>query len=105
MKNQKPMRYIVLLTALIIFFKRATYSQVTDTSKVNYRKPLFDFEPSKPTFELLNEQKRNEHRMLRYSFLSGYREGVDPIQGQFGVNFAVTDDKSNGTRRIYMYNL
>jgi len=105
MKHQSLRRSIVLLNLIVIFFADTAYSQVSDTSKVAYRKPLFDFEPSKPTFEFVKEQKENSHRMLRYSLFTGYREGVDPIQGQFGVNFAVTDNKLNGTRRIYMYNL
>lgn len=78
-------------------------AQNMDTTTVSYRRSLFDFNPLKGPFKLDQEQKLNKHYFLRMSILTGYREGVEPLQG-WG-NFRTNEDKENGTRRFYMYNL
>lgn len=71
-------------------------ARTASLSQFNYEKPLFSFK---------EEQLENRNRLLRYSALTGYREGVLPLKGQFNVNFAGYNDEVTGTRRIYMYNL
>ncbi len=68
-----------------------------------YRKPLFDFDHTKPPFVLTAEQKENSTRKLRFSMLTGYREGVEKISGL--LNFTRFDDKESHTARIMMFNL
>jgi len=92
---------IVLSTVIFSLSIISVFAQKQDT--ISYRKPLFDFDPIKPTFKLTGEQISNKNRFLRFSIVSGYREGVEPIRGF--VNFAATEDKATGTRRLYMYNL
>jgi hypothetical protein len=96
--NTKP---IILFSLIFLIFALSSSAQQQDT--ISYRKPLFDFDPIKPTFKLTGEQLSNKNRFLRFSTLSGYREGVEPVMGF--VNFASTNDKQTGTRRLYMYNL
>lgn len=74
-----------------------------DTSRNLYRKQLFDFDYRRPVFKLEDEQLINRNRFLRYSALTGYREGVEPIKGL--ANFTSYFDKQTGTLRIYMFNL
>lgn len=74
-------------------------------SSFTYRKPLFDFRYDKPVLELRDEQKANTNRLLRFSALSGYREGVKPIVGQQDSNFAMDYDKQLQTYRYVMMNL
>lgn len=76
----------------------------TDTS-FNYRRPLFDFDYDKPVFKLENEQASNKNRALRYTVLTGYREGVEPILGQFQTNFKATIDKQKGVHKMVTFNL
>lgn len=66
---------------------------------------LTDFDYDKPVFKFRNEQLNNENRFLRYSALTGYREGVEPIIGQFNSNFKARIDKEKGIHHIVMYNL
>ncbi|WP_342328708.1 hypothetical protein [Pedobacter sp. FW305-3-2-15-E-R2A2] len=70
-----------------------------------YAQNEINFDPQKPLFKFQNEQLTNESGLLRYAALTGYREGVKPVQGQFNVNFEGYNDDKAGTRRIYMYNL
>lgn len=78
-------------------------AQNMDTTAVSYRRPLFGFNPLKSSFKLDQEQKINKHYFLRMSILTGYREGVESIQGL--GNFRTNEDKENATKRFYMYNL
>ncbi|MBB5637835.1 hypothetical protein HDF26_000836 [Pedobacter cryoconitis] len=93
----------ILLTSFFLINVLATLAQEPDTSHITYRKPLFDFNPLKPTFKLDKEQLINKKRFLRFSLLTGYREGVVPIKGL--TNFASTTDVISGIRILYMYNL
>lgn len=63
------------------------------------------FDPQQPLFKFNEEQLTNRNGLLRYAALTGYREGVEPIKGQFNSNFGGYNDEKAGTRRIYMYNL
>lgn len=77
----------------------------TDTSTFKYRKPLFDFDYQKAVFKLQNEQLTNKNKFLRFSVVTGYREGVKPISGAFGVNFNSFFNQDTGLQLISMYNL
>ncbi|NQX37615.1 hypothetical protein SAMN05421820_103394 [Pedobacter steynii] len=63
------------------------------------------FDDEKPLFKFQDEQLANPNKLLRYAALTGYREGVAPVRGQFNVNFKGYNDEKTETRRIYMYNL
>ncbi|MFI5452181.1 hypothetical protein ACHMWN_08500 [Pedobacter sp. UC225_61] len=91
--------YIIGIFMLCAF---SSYAQ-TDTGSIAYQKPLFDFDYIKPVFKLSDEQALNKSRFLRFSALSGYRQGVQPVQGF--ANFSNVQDKKSGTSRIYMHNL
>lgn len=73
-------------------------------STFNYQKPLFDFDYSKPVFKLQNEQLKNKSRLLRFSAVSGYREGIQPVAGSFGLNFNAYRDSVSGIQLISFYN-
>lgn len=67
------------------------------------KRPLDNFDPVKPPFLFTEATRKNQSRLLRYSMLTGYREGVEKVQGL--ANFTSYHDKSNGTTKIYMFNL
>lgn len=94
-----------LIAAVLLIMPFSGMAQVRDTTAFAYKKPLFDFEYEKPLFKLRDEQLSNKNRFLRFSALTGYREGVKPIEGQFGVNFKRFEAPETGTVRIAMYNL
>ena len=97
--NLKP-----IITLIIVLINVCSgVAQEIDTIPITYRKPLFDFELTKPVFKLNEEQQKNSNRFLRFSVLTGYRQGVIPIQGF--ANFANYQDENNGTTRLYMFNL
>lgn len=77
--------------------------QQANAGKFDDRKLLVDFDSKKPLFELEEEQKVNTHQWLRFSSLSGYRAGVEPIHGT--ANFSSIQDEKQGTNRVFMYNL
>jgi hypothetical protein len=94
-----------LLTVLFCLFGPRVFSQPADAD-YPYVRPLFDFHPEKPLFVFSPEQMgKNSGRYLRYSALTGYREGVASTSGAFGMTFKGMDDPGSGTRRLYMYNL
>lgn len=95
--------YIIYLLTFFVSLSSSAAAQ-DDSTAFNYHKPLFDFDEEKPVFQLENEQKTNEHGFLRYSVLTGYREGVKPISGPVGVNFKVHTDPETGTKRFVMFN-
>ena len=97
------MKRTFLIIPMLFAFTTLVKAQ-TDTTAFAYQKPLFDFDPAKPSFKLSADQQNNESRMLRYSLITGYREGVQPISAQFGVRFQRINDPSNGTAKIVMYN-
>ncbi|WP_367868006.1 hypothetical protein [Pedobacter sp. WC2423] len=77
----------------------------TDTISFQYQKPLFDFDYQKPVFKLQQEQLSNKNKFLRFSVLTGYREGVQPIDAGFGLNFKSINNAIAGVQLITMYNL
>jgi hypothetical protein len=93
--------YVTCLLSLV-FLKGLAQ---TDTSTFKYRKPLFDFDYQKSVFKLQNEQLTNKNKFLRFSVVTGYREGVKPISGAFGVNFNSFFNQDTGLQLISMYNL
>ncbi|MET4139235.1 hypothetical protein [Pedobacter sp. UYP1] len=93
--------YVTCLLSLV-FLKGLAQ---TDTSTFKYRKPLFDFDYQKSVFKLQNEQLTNKNKFLRFSVVTGYREGVKPVSGAFGVNFNSFFNQDTGLQLISMYNL
>jgi len=89
---------IILLIGTLKTNGQQIHSATTDGNKA-----LTDFDYNKPLFELNDEQSKNTYRHLRFSLISGYREGVKPTTG-FG-SFGNTLDTANGTARFYMINL
>lgn len=53
----------------------------------------------------LRDTQFTDNNSVRYSVLTGYLEGVEPIKGQYNSNFKAVIDKEKGTHRISMYNL
>ncbi|MBB5646289.1 hypothetical protein [Pedobacter cryoconitis] len=96
------LRYYVVF--FLVFVSLRVAGQ-TDTTSFQYRKPLFDFDYLKPVFKLQKEQLNNKNRFLRFSVVTGYREGVKPIAGSFGLNFRSENDSVAGIQLITMYNL
>jgi len=96
-------RTFIMSISLFLINTLITSAQEPDTIHLSYHKPLFSFYQLKSTFKLEKEQLSNKRRFLRFSLLTGYREGVDPIKGF--ANFAVTTDVISGIRTLYMYNL
>lgn len=94
--------YKLMIVLLLLALKSMGQS---DTAGFIYNKPLFDFEDAKPVFKLRGEQQANKQRFLRFSAVTGYREGLPKINGPFGMNFARHDDSVTMTSRIRMYNL
>ena len=88
---------------LLLFIASSVRANAQTDTAYHYNKPLFDFEYIKPAFKLAGEQLSNTNRMLRFTVLTGYREGVKPVPGL--ANFTSYVDKAHGTIRIYMYNL
>jgi hypothetical protein len=68
-----------------------------------YSKPLLAFDYTEPLFKFTNEQLRNENGFLRFTALSGYREGVASLKtlGKFDIY----RDTNQRTSRIYLINL
>lgn len=93
--------YVTCLLSLV-FLKGLAQ---TDTSTFKYLKPLFDFDYQKSVFKLQNEQLTNKNKFLRFSVVTGYREGVKPVSGAFGVNFNSFFNQDTGLQLISMYNL
>lgn len=95
----------IILFSWCLFFLSISHAkgQRIDTSKINQHKLLFDFEYKRPIFKLEDEQSSNLNRWLRFSVLTGYREGLKPIKG--GANFDAYKNGENGTTRAYMINL
>ncbi|RAJ35451.1 hypothetical protein [Pedobacter cryoconitis] len=91
------------ITPLLLLFSIRAAAQ-TDTPSFKYRKPLFDFAYQKPVFKLENEQLTNKNKFLRFSVVTGYREGVQPISGQYGSNFNSSIDTVTGLQLVTMYN-
>lgn len=84
-----------------MLFSAHSYGQ---EALMEYRKPLFDFDPEKTTFEFKDEQRTNKSRFLRYYALSGYREGVKPTANVHGSPFEIRNDLSNRTTRYFSMN-
>lgn len=98
------MRFKCYTAFVLILFSLRVIAQ-TDTTKFQYWKPLFDFDCQKPVFKLEQEQLINKNRFLRFSVVTGYKEGVRPISGAFGLNFRSNNDAVAGVQLITMYNL
>ena len=97
------MRFTSIFTALLLIAAVVRVSAQTDTTVFAYAKPLFDFDQRKPIFKLSNEQLANKSRFLRFSALTGYREGVEPIKGY--ANFIAIPDAKTGTKRFCIFNV
>lgn len=97
------LQYLTIIFSLFWLSANAQ-QQGAEISKFVYRKPLLDFDKNKPVFKLDAEQAANVNGFLRFSVITGYREGVDPVDAGLN-NFAGYTDTVSGTRRIYMFNL
>lgn len=75
------------------------------TGITTHAQDTLKFDPKKALFNFHGEQLNNKTGLLRYAALTRYREGVNPVKGQFNTNFEGYNDEKAGTRRIYMYNL
>ena len=98
------MKFSYYIALLLILFSLNGTAQ-TDTTSFQYKKPLFDFNYEKCVFKLQGEQLTNKNKLLRFSVLTGYREGVQPTSGAFGVNFRSNNDAIADVQLITMYNL
>ena len=87
----------------LLFLVVEVDGQQVDTSEIRKDKGLIEFSYFRPVFKLNNEQSKNTYRHLRFSVVTGYREGVEPISG-FG-SFSNFVDTISGTARAYMINL
>lgn len=87
---------------LAISFLTVGVSRSQNVDSVRYIKPLFDFSYSKLPFKLTEIQAVNETRLLRFTLLTGYREGIQPVNGF--TNYAAYYDVNAGTIRFYMFN-
>jgi hypothetical protein len=94
-----------LILSAILVLGLATALSAQEPSGTETSKALSGFNDLKPVFKLKEEQLSNKNRFMRYSVLTGYREGVSPINGQFNANFKAQLDTVQGTHRIKMYNL
>lgn len=94
--------YYIISLLILLSLKGAAQ---TDTGSFKYRKPLFDFDYRKTVFKLQNEQLVNKNKFLRFSVVTGYREGVQSTTGAFGLNFSSFMDTVTGLQLVTMYNL
>jgi len=92
--------YITFFCCLVSFVVRGQ-----EQGTYSYIRPLYDFDFKKPLFVFDGDQQINVNRYLRYSALTGYREGVPTTSGPFGISFATVEYKDSGTRLLYMYNV
>lgn len=92
-------KFIIMGWLLLI----GSYSRAQQDTIV-YRKPLFGFDPTQPTFKLEGEQLSNSNRFLRFFTTSGYREGVPSTIGPFGFKGNWENDLTAGTSRYYCVN-
>lgn len=81
------------LTIVLLFAAVVAHGQIGNTT----------YDVKKPIFKLDSEQIKNENRFLRYSALSGYREGVAPTKDLFA--FYVVKDDQAGTQKVALFNL
>lgn len=91
-------RLVIIVTAFLtlpsIFNVNAQEKKPADsTADFDYKKPVFKFDA---------DEQANENGLLRYSFISGYREGIKPINT---MPYMVYKDEKQGTIRFSMYNL
>jgi hypothetical protein len=99
---------INLMFCLCLFFMQSKAQQTVNEqgnqndSGYAYHKPLYNFDYNKPVFKLQGEQLSNTSHYLRYTALSGYREGVSPTSG-FSC-YSSFFDPQNGTVRMYSTN-
>lgn len=96
------LKYYITFFLILLFFEGMAQN---DTSSFKYRKPLFDFNDQKTVFKLKDEQLNNKNRFLRFYTVTGYREGVKPNIGAFGINFNSIIDTVSGVQLLTMYNL
>jgi len=87
----------------IKFFSTIFLLIVVENGIQAQEKTTFDYD--RPLFKFQDEQRINPNKLLRYTAVTRYREGIAPIKGQFNVNFKGYNDEETGTRRIFMYNL
>lgn len=90
---------------LILLIITTLKIKAQDSLSVEYVQPLFDFNGSKPLFNLSDEQKDNKNRFLRFYAFTGYREGIEPVKRAFGFNMDTQPDEAQGTINQRMYNL
>lgn len=103
-KHINFMKYKLIVTTFVLFLTIDAFAQRGDRG-IDYRRPLFDYKENTSVFSLDSGQRNNRTRFLRYNVLSGYREGVNPTSGPFGLNFDFKKDTASGTVRLFMINL
>lgn len=95
-------RRITITIFLLLLIIKANGQVVNNLNRVE-NEQIKKYSNSEPIFKFSEEQSTNRYRHLRFSVISGYKEGAEPISG-FG-SFATVIDTVNGTKRIYMLNL
>ena len=85
--------------ALLLMSLQAMGQQGDSVSTSSAAGKISGFDYKKPLFELKDEQLENKQRLVRFSALTGYREGVK------SVNLTVYEDTAHSTVRFYMMNL
>lgn len=89
----------ILLSKFILLCAIANAQVQPETKPLAYKPPMSEYTPDKPSFDLTEQFKHNENGMLRYYLLSGYKEGVKPIQMKLIL------DTATHTQRVVMVNL
>ena len=100
--NMSKMLVLCIVSLMQILNVRSGKSQDLRITPKDSEKPT-NFEYDKPIFKFDIEQSTNKHRFLRFSVLTGYREGILPVKDL--VNFDSYLDTVSSTVRLYSYNL
>lgn len=95
----KPIKTNLVFTALMLMLVFPAIAQTKDSTSTTSKDPDY----SKPIFDFKGEQLTNKNRSLRYSAITGYREGAMPIKNV--PYYKVDINQQQGTTRFYMINL
>ncbi len=92
----------ILLIVAACQVKAQPQLPTNDTNLVDY-KLLTNFQDKKPIFRLTGEQATNKSRLLRFSVLTGYREGIKRVNyaNAYKIDY---DESIPGVTRLFGYN-
>lgn len=99
------MRTTTLILASTFFLLSAAFNvNAQKKDSLSQKTPdTTELDGTEPLFKLKGEQLTNTNRFLRYSAITGYREGVKPIANP--PYYGIDVNKEQGTTRTYMLNL